>query len=392
MNKINSIISNFFWGSSSDHKKMHLISWDNITVLKANSGLGIHNIYLQSLSLNVKRVAAYLNNRDNLWLHLVKHKYPKLSIANAEPPPSYSWSWRLFVKAFNKLSIGFQSIIRFGNNTSLMHDPWLLDLPFNRKATFINIHLINDALKGFLLGRSRSPSRRSIEWVSSADVGNVLSSLRCGSISDELGVNGRNRRNRANGSSNKVRISLDEVEEVFEADRVEELKEEMELVGVSITENLKELHINENPDEMGVSSPVIQNSGNLEENLATTNSVIKNLELKDCDSGLSSEELSSLAGLYKKANEIRSQICQKWSSLAKVISSGTNTKIFDDPWCFDIPIAYNPTYVNISMFELDLCVADLMDNNNWDLDMLNNLFDSDLPLSVFGINLGFNRD
>ncbi|WOK93816.1 ribonuclease H protein [Canna indica] len=77
----------------------------------------------------------------------VKHKYPKLSIANAEPHPSCSWSWRLFVKAFNKLSIGFQFIIISGNNTSFMHDPWILDLPFNRKPTFINIHLINDALK-----------------------------------------------------------------------------------------------------------------------------------------------------------------------------------------------------------------------------------------------------
>ncbi|WOL11052.1 hypothetical protein Cni_G19813 [Canna indica] len=79
MNKINSIISNFFWGSTTEHKKLHFISWDQITTPKTNGGLGVHNTYLQSLSLNAKRVAAYLNNKDNMWLQLVKHKYPLLT-------------------------------------------------------------------------------------------------------------------------------------------------------------------------------------------------------------------------------------------------------------------------------------------------------------------------
>ncbi|WOL07039.1 hypothetical protein Cni_G15775 [Canna indica] len=69
-----------------------------------------------------------------------------------------------------------------------------------------------------------------------------------------------------------------------------------------------------------------------------------------------------------------------------------NTMVFTNSWCFDIPIAFKPTFFYISMLDVDLRVADLLVNNSWNLDMLNNLFDSKVALKISRIGLALNPD
>lgn len=53
------------------------------------------------------------------------------------------------------------------------------------------------------------------------------------------------------------------------------------------------------------------------------------------------------------------------------------TSFLYDPWCFAIPIAYKPTYLNMHLEFEHLQVADFTHNNNWN---------THLFLDVFGVN------
>ncbi|WOL07716.1 hypothetical protein Cni_G16463 [Canna indica] len=144
MTKINSIISNFLWQDSPDKKGIHLISWSNTTLPKDVGGLGIKNIQLQSISLQARRVEAYLNNHESLWVDLVKTKYPLVNFIHLSPPNQCSWSLRLFIEAFEHLHGGFRKIINFGKNSLVLSNNWCLDIPLCLKPALFDNNMVTE--------------------------------------------------------------------------------------------------------------------------------------------------------------------------------------------------------------------------------------------------------
>ncbi|WOL11116.1 hypothetical protein Cni_G19877 [Canna indica] len=80
--KIEGKIRSFLWRNSSDKKCMHLVNWDTIALPKDCGGLGIHDLRIKKLSLQVKRINCYLNGISLIWVDLVKVKYLHLTIGN----------------------------------------------------------------------------------------------------------------------------------------------------------------------------------------------------------------------------------------------------------------------------------------------------------------------
>lgn len=72
-------------------------------------------------------------------------------------------------------------------------------------------------------------------------------------------------------------------------------------------------------------------------------------------------------GLYTTANVLKPNC---WiNNLNPGITSMSN-----DPWCFDIPLAFKPTFINIDFDMASMTVGDLIYYNCWDLHKLIDLF------------------
>lgn len=58
--------------------------------------------------------------------------------------------------------------------------------------------------------------------------------------------------------------------------------------------------------------------------------------------------------------------------------SPTQTSFLFDPWCFDIPIAYKPTYIHMLIDLNQIIMSNLLVNNQWDVNKL---------VHIFGLNV-----
>lgn len=65
----------FFWGDSVEKKRVHLVKWDVITKKKENGGLGVKNLGIQNLALLAKWWGRFGNERESLWVKVIKSKY-----------------------------------------------------------------------------------------------------------------------------------------------------------------------------------------------------------------------------------------------------------------------------------------------------------------------------
>lgn len=71
-NKIDSIRNSFLWGNN----KLHLTSWQDVTLQKKHGGLGITNLDHRNLAMLGKVWWRILENKpSSLWTRLLKDKY-----------------------------------------------------------------------------------------------------------------------------------------------------------------------------------------------------------------------------------------------------------------------------------------------------------------------------
>lgn len=65
----------FIWGSTSEKKKQHLLSWDRICRPKFEGGLGIRKAFDMNTTLIAEIGWRLLSDTGSLWARVVRCKY-----------------------------------------------------------------------------------------------------------------------------------------------------------------------------------------------------------------------------------------------------------------------------------------------------------------------------
>ncbi|CAN1774444.1 Putative ribonuclease H protein At1g65750 [Linum perenne] len=73
--KIDQKIRNFFWGSSDNCRKVHLVSWDTICKPKDRGGLGLRKAKELNLAYMMKLAFLFFKSPNDLWVQVLQNKY-----------------------------------------------------------------------------------------------------------------------------------------------------------------------------------------------------------------------------------------------------------------------------------------------------------------------------
>lgn len=115
---------NFLWGSSAQHRRMHMVAWDTVTKLIGEGGLG--NLWSREKNLALLGNLACRGNTVNRpWARLLREKY-KTSTRHVRGCPLNGRALQEEAKIATK---GIKWAVGFGQNIKFWHDVWVRDQP-----------------------------------------------------------------------------------------------------------------------------------------------------------------------------------------------------------------------------------------------------------------------
>ncbi|CAN1744017.1 Putative ribonuclease H protein At1g65750 [Linum perenne] len=125
--RIDSILRNFVWGASSDHRKPHLLSWDVLCRSKEQGGLGFHKARELNDAYLMKLGWTILKEPDRLWVQVITSKYLKETINGPQlrRKTGSSSLWKGIRRVWPDLASGCQQSIRNGKDTLFWTANWL---------------------------------------------------------------------------------------------------------------------------------------------------------------------------------------------------------------------------------------------------------------------------
>ncbi|XP_026377852.1 uncharacterized protein LOC113272180 [Papaver somniferum] len=106
---------NYWWNSSSNHRKKHFISWEKMNFPKRLGGLGLKQLRHYNSAMLAKLSWNIIHSPDDHYVQLLKSKYFPYHDIKCEPPPNIknsSWIWQSIVH-------GLQIVHHFGKCGSL---------------------------------------------------------------------------------------------------------------------------------------------------------------------------------------------------------------------------------------------------------------------------------
>lgn len=126
--KLTSVLSNFWWNSLENHKKIHWLSWDKLCLSKEKGGLGFKDIQSFNQALLAKQSWRILQYPDCLFAKVMKSRYfedGEVLTAKLGYQPSYIW--RSLLHGRDLLIKGLRIMIGNGKSSSVWCDPWIYD-------------------------------------------------------------------------------------------------------------------------------------------------------------------------------------------------------------------------------------------------------------------------
>lgn len=111
---VDKITRDFIW-KGNQNKGVNLVNWQKISQPKAHGGLGIRTAREGNTSLLGKLVWDLQQNKDKLWINLLKHKYGIKDNFLVSGSKSGSPIWKAICKAKEILQDGYQ--LRIGGET-----------------------------------------------------------------------------------------------------------------------------------------------------------------------------------------------------------------------------------------------------------------------------------
>ena len=123
--KLDSIVSDFWWGHDQGVRKMHMLHWDKICLNRREGGIGYKKFSIINQSMLAKQFWTISHNPESLLAKTFKAKYfPRCSIHDSSPKPHHSWFWRNIIKQGNpKLREGRWWVGK-GLDIPLNHPDW----------------------------------------------------------------------------------------------------------------------------------------------------------------------------------------------------------------------------------------------------------------------------
>ena len=124
--ELNSMMANFWWGSSEKGNKMHWVSWSKLCQNKSAGGLGFRALDDFNRALLAKQVWRILSQPESLLSRVLKGKYfPNCGILSATVGSNPSFTWRSLFWGMGLLSKGIRWRIGDGSKVRIYSDPWI---------------------------------------------------------------------------------------------------------------------------------------------------------------------------------------------------------------------------------------------------------------------------
>lgn len=130
--EIEALCRNFIWGSTTDRRKCHLISWDTICSPKEEGGLGFKTLQVINRAYMIKLAWMMAKDDKCLWTKVFRAKYnfsPYVK-ANPQAKPSSSPTWKSICKEWPLAELGMSWDVGNGNSATFWGDQWI---PSHRK-------------------------------------------------------------------------------------------------------------------------------------------------------------------------------------------------------------------------------------------------------------------
>lgn len=139
----------FWWGSSTDKKKIHWRSWEKLCLPKERGGLGFRDLHAFNLALLAKQAWRITEKPDSLITQLFKARYfPQTSFWDATESQFASFSWRNILVSRELLLKGMRWRVGSGLEISAWSDPWLPTsypfLPVNNPPAELSSSVVSD--------------------------------------------------------------------------------------------------------------------------------------------------------------------------------------------------------------------------------------------------------
>ena len=125
-NDINSIIAKYWWGQTSNERKIHQINWERLCEPKKKGGMGFQNINAFNLAMLVKQAWRLLNQQNSLFFRVYKARYfPACSFLEAELGSNPSYVWWSILQARDVILARLKWKVRSGNSMDIARHVWL---------------------------------------------------------------------------------------------------------------------------------------------------------------------------------------------------------------------------------------------------------------------------
>ena len=125
-NDINSIIARYWWGQTSNEKKIHWINWRRLCETKKKGGMGFRDINAFNLAMLAKQAWRLVHQQNSLFFRVYKTRYfPEISFLEVKLGSNPSYVWRSLLQARDVLLEGSTWKVGSGSSEDIATHKWL---------------------------------------------------------------------------------------------------------------------------------------------------------------------------------------------------------------------------------------------------------------------------
>jgi hypothetical protein len=127
--KMQTYISNFWWGSAVDSHKIHWQSWSKLTMPKKSGGMGFRDLPLFNKAMLAKQGWRLMTRPNSLCARIIKGKYfPNGDFLKANKRKQSSEIWKAVLFGREALWQGLIKRVGPGSSISIWEDNWIPSL------------------------------------------------------------------------------------------------------------------------------------------------------------------------------------------------------------------------------------------------------------------------